>query len=175
MECRVAIISGIISVVVAVITSYISVKLTYSNEIQKNVYSEKENLYVEIFELIEQLQLNPYLVYSTEKFIQHLRLIKVKTNLYASREVLDILVPFYSKVMSIWSKYTDLYTSENAEKILQGRKFSADESGLEDERIELEFQQESELFMENNLIETEEITNFLNNLAIQIRSELKTE
>ena len=78
--------------------------------------------------------------------------------------------------MVFWNKYTELFESEDAEKELQARQDYAKETeGLSAEQIEWEFQQEAEMFMEQNLISEEEITDLLNNLSTQVRSELKTE
>lgn len=75
----------------------------------------------------------------------------------------------------MWAKYTDLYDSEKAEIELSNRKeLLAEEYNESPELIEYEFEQNAELFTENNLITECEITDILDRLAIQIRAELKT-
>lgn len=168
--------SAIISLLVAVISSWFSAKRAYEKEIQKSVYEERENLYVEMFRLLEHLQKSPVLLYNTKEFINPLRGLNAKANLYASKEVLVIFNPLYKRILTIWDKYTDLYDSEKAETELSNRRALFAEEGNESpERIEYEFEQEAELFMGSHQITESEIADILNNLAIQIRTELKTE
>ena len=176
MEMKDVLISAVISVVVAALTGWFTAKQSYRKEIKKTVYEERQKLYIELFSLLEKLQNRPFLIYNYEQFIQPFRLIKARTNLYASRKVLEILIPFNNRVMVFWNKYTELFESEDAEKELQARQDYAKETeGLSAEQIEWEFQQEAEMFMEQNLISEEEFTDMLNNLSTQVRSELKTE
>lgn len=167
--------SAVISLLVAAISGRISAKQSYAKEIQKSIYKERENLYVEMFRLLEQLQKSPVLLYNTKEFVNPLRGLNAKANLYASKEVLVIFSPFYDRILTIWDKYTDLYDSEKAETELNNRKALFAEEGNESpERIEYEFVQDTELFMENHLIAESETADILNRLAIQVRRELKT-
>lgn len=176
MDYTSVLISAGISIIVASVTGWFSAKQSYSKEIKKSIYEERQKLYIEIFSLLEQLQRTPYLIYNSEQFIQPFRQAKAKTNLYASREVLNILIPLNTRIMEIWNKYIDLFESEEAEKALENRRYEAEEKGdTPVEQIELEFEYEVELYMEQNLIPTEEIDDYLNSLATQIRAELKTE
>lgn len=176
MEMKEVIFSGIISIIIAAITGWISGKQAYRREIKKSIYEERQKLYIEIFSLLEQLQYRPYLIYNYEQFIQPFRLIKTKTNLYASREVLAILVPFNDKVMTLWNRYSELFDSEEAVKELQNRQeYEKEINGTSLEQTEWEFQQEADHYMETNLISRDEVMGFLNSLSTQIRSELKTE
>lgn len=176
MDWETTIISSVIAIVVAAISGWISAKQSYAKEIQKSIYKERENLYVEMFRLLEQLQKSPVLLYNTKDFINPLRELNARVNLYASKEVLVIFNPFYNRILTIWNKYTDLYDSEKAETELSNRKASLCEEGdTSVERIEYEFEQEAEVFMESHLIADVEIIDTLNRLATQIRAELKTE
>lgn len=175
MDWKTTIISSMIAIVVAAISGWISAKQSYAKEIQKSIYKERENLYVEMFRLLEQLQKSPVLLYNTKDFINPLREMNARVNLYASKEVLGVFNPFYNRILTIWNKYTDLYDSEKAETELSNRKaLFAEEGNESSERIEYEFVQDAELFMENNLIVESEIADILNRLATQIRAELKT-
>ena len=176
MEMKDVILSGIVSIIAAAITGWISGKQAYRKEIKKSIYEEKQKLYIEIFSLMEQLQYKPYLIYNYDQFIQPFRQIKAKTNLYASREVLAILIPFNNKVMAIWNRYTELFESEEANKELQNRQeYEKEINGTSPDQTEWEFQQEADHYMETNLISKDEVIDFLNSLSTQIRSELKTE
>ena len=176
MEYISEIISTIISIVVSAAIGWFSAKQSYNKEIQKTIYEERQKLYIETFELLEQLQHTPYIIFNTEKFVQPFRKIKAKANLYASREVLDILEPFNDKTADIRDRYIDAYESEAALRELESRKLIAEESAdATDEQIEWEFQQEADAFIEKNAFKQEEIDEVLRKLALQIRTELKTE
>ena len=69
-------ISALVSIFIAGITGWISAKQAYRREIRKSVYEKRQELYIEVFELFEKLQNNPYLVYNYEQFIQPLNQIK---------------------------------------------------------------------------------------------------
>lgn len=168
--------SAAISLLVATISGWISAKQSYAKEIQKSVYEEREKLYIEIFKLIELLHKSPLLLYNTKKFIEPLRGLNAKVNLYASKEILTIFTPFYHNVLTSWNKYTEMFDSEEAESELYNRKtLLSEEDNMSVERIEYEFEQEAELFMKSHLIAEDELVDILNRLATQIRAELKTE
>ena len=169
------IVSTVISTAFSVVAGWVSVKLTYNTEIKKTIYEKRQDFYVELFALFEQLQQEPELVYNSIKFIQPLRHIKAETNLYASREVLNITIPFYQEIMAVWKNYIELYESEKALKELSNRQTIDKECGISPEETEWRFIQEAESYMAENLISDERINEFLNMLATQIRTELKTE
>ena len=175
-DYAVALINAAISIIVAAIVGWVSAKQSYNKGIRKTIYEERQKLYIETFELLEQLQHTPYIMFNTEKFVQPFRKIKARANLYASREVLDILKPFNDKIVDIRDRYIEAYESEAALKELEGRKLIAEESGdTTTEQVEWEFQQEADAFMERNVIHQDEIDEVLRKLAFQIRAELKTE
>lgn len=151
MDWETTIISSLITIIVAAVSGWISAKQSYSKEIQRSVYEEREKLYIEIFELFELLHKSPFLLYNTKKLIEPLRGLNAKANLYASEKVLAIFTPFYDNVLARWDKYTDLYNSETAESELNNRKALLCKDGdTSAEKIEHEFEQEAALFMEKS-------------------------
>lgn len=169
-------ISALVSIFIAGITGWISAKQAYRREIRKSVYEKRQELYIEVFELFEKLQNNPYLVYNYEQFIQPLNQIKARTNLYASRKVLEILTPFNKRIKELWNKYYNLFESENALEELQNCKYEAElEGNVSDDQVERKFQLEADMYEEKNLISGEEIADVLERLSKQVREELKTE
>ena len=169
-------ISALVSIFIAGITGWISAKQAYRREIRKSVYEKRQELYIEIFELFEKLQNNPYLVYNYEQFIQPFNQIKARTNLYASRKVLKILTPFNKRIKELWNKYYNLFESENALEELQNRQYEAELGGnVSDDQVEWKFQLEADMYEEKNLISGEEIADVLERLSKQVREELKTE
>jgi hypothetical protein len=102
--------------------------------------------------------------------------IKARTNLYASRKVLEILTPFNKRIKELWNKYYNLFESENALEELQNCKYEAElEGNVSDDQVERKFQLEADMYEEKNLISGEEIADVLERLSKQVREELKTE
>ena len=176
MEVKVTLINAFISIVVAAVTGWFAAKQSYSREIKKTVYAERQNLYIDLFSLLEELLHTPLILFNNAKFIQPFREMKIKANLYASDAVLALLLPFNDEVIEKWEKYAGLYDSEPAENEIQNRLIRAKENAESSrDQIEYEFQQEEELYMEQNAISDDEVRELLNKLSFQIRSELGTE
>jgi hypothetical protein len=165
----------IVPIIVAAATGWFSSKLAYRKEVKQTVYEKRQELYMEIFSMLEQLQRQPYLVFDYDRFVQTFYQMSAKAKLYASDNVLILLTPFIDEVLNTWDGYSDLFLSENAEIELQNRKENATKTvTCSIEQIEHEFNQDTDAYMERNLIPKEGIINLLDKLALQIRSELKT-
>lgn len=161
--------------IIAAISGCISAKLSYSKEIKRSIYLEREKLYIEMFNLLEHLKESPYIMYDTEQFVYPLRNIKTKANLYASESVLEIITPFYERILNVWNKYVDMFDSEKAEMELQNRKTeNTYNNASSSEQVELEFEREAEMYMKRHLLSDDEIADTLNKLSTKIRLELKT-
>lgn len=175
MDYRATIVSAAISIIVAAITGWITAKQSYSREIKKSIHEERQKLYIEIFELLEQLQRFPYLIFNDDGFVQRFRTMSARTKLYASKKVLNIISPFIGDAMDTWKKYNELYRSEAAEQELHNRQYEAEETdGISAEQIEYEFDKEAELFMDQHIIPNDRTAKLLDVLSAQIRSELRT-
>ena len=157
-----------ITIIISAITGYFSSKIAYNREIKRRIYDEREKTYIALFKLIEKLKGNPFLVYNSTEFLIPFSEIKAKLNLYASQEVLNIIVPFNDKVNEISTRYFDLFDSVEAHKTKAARLEQEDAT-------ELELLQEEELYMENNVIDKEYVNEMFSRLISQIRQELKTE
>lgn len=161
--------AGVIStIIIAAITGYISSKIAYGREIERRIYIEREMVYVDLFELLEKLKRNPYLVFNSIKFLDPFVKLKARLNLYASQEIIDIISPLNDKICDISEEYFARFDSIEGEMIKENR--------IEYENTtELELQQEEVLYMEKNVIDSIYVEDVLCCLISQIRQELKTE
>lgn len=152
---------------ISAITAWFSTKIAYLNEVQKRVYDERERTYIILFELIEKLKRNPYLVFNSTDFLIPFGELNAKLKLYASQNVINMVSPLYDKICDISEKYFDLFDSAEGQRIK--------ENFIEHENAtEYELQNNEELYMENNVIDSEYVKKVLNDLIYQIRKELKT-
>lgn len=162
------IVNTIITIFVAIFTAKITTQITYNSEIKKSIYQEREKAYILLFQMVEKLNRNPYLIYNFADFIIPLRKLKARLNLYASQKVLDIITPLNEKICDSSEKYSELFNSPEALDIRNSRL----ENG---EITELELQHEEEIYMDNNVIERKFVEEIFLDLITQIRSELKTD
>ena len=90
---------------ISAITAWFSTKIAYLNEVQKRVYDERERTYIILFELIEKLKRNPYLVFNSTDFLIPFGELNAKLKLYASQNVINMVSPLYDKICDISEKY----------------------------------------------------------------------
>lgn len=160
------IINAIISIIVAGITGYFSAKITFKVEIKRKIYTEREETYIELFKLVDQLRHNPYLVFNSNDFLCPFKEVKARLNLYASRDVHNIITPLNEIILDISSKYFELFDSPEA--------LSVKEARIEHDGVtEAELQQEEELYLDQNVIDKSFVEKVLIDLIAKIRQELK--
>lgn len=159
--------SIIVPIVISIITAYFSTKIAYNKEVQKRIYDEREKTYIELFELVEKLKKNSYLVFNSTDFLIPFGELNARLKLYASQNVINVVSPLYDKIYNTSEKYFDLFDSAEGQRIK--------ENFIEHENAtEYELQNNEELYMENNVIDSEYVKKVLNDLIYQIRKELKT-
>ena len=150
----------------AVVDNWLCNKRAYDIELKRNVYEKRKETYCELLGIIEELRETPALVFNSTKFLVPFKKIKKRLNLYASREVINILDPFNRRVLDVSEKYFELFDSVEAQKIKEGR---IEHDGI----TELDLQQEEERYMERNMIDSQCIEEIRVSLFEQIRKELK--
>lgn len=154
------------SSIVAGIISFITTKNTFKYEIKRKIYDEREETYILLFNLIDQLRNNPFLVFNTNDFLKPLNEAKARANLYASQEVLDIIKPLNNKIIEISNEYFQKYCS------LDSINYHDDCKEYEG-TTDADLIQEEEEYIEQNVIDISFVENVLGNYVLQIRQELK--
>ena len=146
MEMKTIIVSGIIPLALAVITAIITSKLTLKQEVKKQIYSKRETVYIKLFELLDALQNDRYLVYHREEFADPLKKLRPELYLFASLEVLNIFEPFYQRARSVIEAYWDRFDGREYEM----QKITRAECNNETED---DFKQQEEQYMDQHLID----------------------
>lgn len=80
-------ITSIITVVIAIITAWITGKFTFKSDIKKYLHSKREEIYISLFELLDQLISDQTLIYDDE-FKSSLIKFKPRLKLIASKSVI---------------------------------------------------------------------------------------
>ena len=176
MDYRNEILSALIATVIAIITGWITARQTYKGEIKKSVYEEREKLYVDLFNILDNLQRHPDILYDSLNFVTEYKLIWAKVNLYASEDVLHIMQSFNVKLNEYWNRYNTIYSDEQIEREIEKRLYEDEQEGKCTQRSEIEFliNQEEEYFLRNNQINPADIQKIMETLSYQIRKELMT-
>lgn len=166
----------VVSIVFAAVTGYIAAQQAYKGEIKKSIYEKREKLYVDLFTLLDSLQRNPGIMYNYSKFITEYKQIRAKSYLYASDEVLRLLIPFNDKLSHYWQTYEKLYSDNEINREIDKRLYEAEENGQTFIRDEIEYilNQEEERFIEENQLSIGSIQEIMQDLSLQIRKELKS-
>lgn len=164
-EATIAIISGLLSVFIAVITALITSKLTIRQEEKKIVYEKREKVYTDLFNLLFLLKDDPYLVYNNPQFLKPLSDLRTHLNLFASQAVLNILEPFYDEAKKTAHSYWGEFGGEEYEKLKQ---MKLEYGGF----TELDIENEEEAYRESHLIDSQFIEDTLSQLVAEMRTDM---
>lgn len=107
-----AVISAVISLIVAGITSWFSAKLAWKSEIKKRLYDKREEAYYNLFDLMLLLRDNPCFLFNYEQMISPFMELRTQLNMYASHHLIELLEPFYNKMCSIYSEYANRFEAD---------------------------------------------------------------
>ncbi len=163
--------------VVSVIVAYLTAKLTYRNEIGKNLYEKRQKIYFELFERLDKLKKNKYLIYNYT-FIIELNELKPSIYLFAGKKVKNEFESLYRSIEIAYQKYTELFESEEQinrengmmeeERISKG--YSYEEAKAYVEEIILK---EKEHFMYNHCISEKDLLMQITRIVSRMRIDLR--
>ena len=166
-DIKITIISSITALIVALVTAFFTSKQTIKQEIKKAVYEKREEAYIMLFDLLNSLLDNPYLVFNRDVFLKPLTDLRTKLNLFASQNVLDNLEPFYNKIMDTSSSYSDKFEVEEyfATKVARIEYGDVTESDI---------LREEEEYQKAHLIDRKEIYEVIGKLVAAMRKDMGT-
>lgn len=121
---EIVILTGIVSMVSAIISSFVTTKLTQKNEIRKRILEERTKLYFEIFPKIDTLINHPENIAYEKYWVEFMHL-KAKMKLLASKTTFRE----YEKLFNL------LADSVNAIDIYDGMKRGEDCSNFDQESL----------------------------------------
>lgn len=164
-ELQIVVYSGIISLVISIITAIVTSKQTLKQEVKKRIHEHREEVYVECFDLLQQVKDDPFFVFNNTLFFQPFCSLRTKLNLYASQEVLDILEPFYREAKGINETYWALFSGEEYESLKQAR---AEHEGV----TEVDFQHEEDRYMANHLLDEKLVATTFEKMVAAMRKDM---
>ena len=160
-------ISGGVSIIVAIITAIITSKLSIRQEEKKSIYAKRESAYIALFDLLNSLQDNQYIIFNQTDFVKPLSVLRTKLNLFASQDALDIFEPFYQKIKKTAIEYWNKFEGEEYENYKSNRI-------QYDNATELDLLQEEELYQKDHLLNSTEVNQTIEDLVIIMRKDMGT-
>ena len=130
--------------IIAIITAIITSKITIREEVKKQVYERREDLYIKLFDLLVMLSDNPYSVFNHKDFIMPLRNLRSELNLFASNDLINSFEPLYNIINKTFIDYT-VKIDETYLMSLDARK----ENGETND----DFEREQDEYQKHNLID----------------------
>lgn len=166
-EIKVAVIGGLFSLIVSIIAAIITSKLTLKQDVKKRIHEKQEEVYIACFDLLQSVKDDPYLVFNNERFYSPLRSLRTKLNLFASKEVISELEPFYVEAKLTITEYWSLFEGEEYEMLKISKK---EYEGL----TEIDFQNEEKLYIENHLLDADLVKTTMSNIVEAMRKDIGT-
>lgn len=166
MEIREIVFNVLVPCVIAIITTVITARVTLAKEIKKSIYDERKLLYENLLQEMTRLAADRSFMFCSD-YIYELERLKTQLDCVASKGVLKIINPVVEEICLKNHKHYELFCSPEATSLQDSRK----ECGEVDD---LQLQQEEELFIERNLIDSKTIEKVIMLLKEQIRKEIKT-
>lgn len=166
-----------ISLIVSILTSWVTSKCAFKSDIKKYLYSKRETLYFELGECLDELLIDLSNVYE-EDYKEKLYLFKPRVKLIASNGVVND----YKKIMNVYNKYyfklqefiskNDPTMDENNYEHVTNEFGEEDDMPHFDERDINNYEHSLEEFKENNYPQTQEIQRMINNIIDAMRKDL---
>lgn len=171
------VITALLSLITAIITSLVTTSLNYKNTVKKWVLEKRSELYLRFYKNAEELLKNPEKSFDDDYFNEILK-VKPEMKLLSSNETFDAFKQFYEFIRNIKVGYNK-YCSENNPETDPERVFiGVDEDGepYEDRYVTEEdmndFYDNCENYKENNMPKTEEISRHIELLYQAMRDDL---
>ena len=158
----------ITNLIIPITVSYITARTTLSRTIKKQIYDKRETVYFELFQLLDNLLKNPYLVYQHKEFVLPLTNMRIKLKLFASQKLINKFERLYDAILTTFERYQEKYRSETALSTNEARKSEGDvtEQGLLDEE---------ESYCKKHLLNEELLSERIEEIITAMRKDLKVD
>lgn len=174
------IIPTVLSIISAFITSLITHKLTYSNDVKRIIHDERKSLYFKLFSEIDKLLSNHMLVFDSS-YIQTLKNYKPSIKLMASDKVVSAYKDLYEFVGNKYSLCIAFINKNDPRKDMRNYEFTYDDNGDEiliphiiDSDIQM-YENYLEQFKRDNAPSYDEIEKYVQNIYTRMRKDLKSD
>ena len=169
----IVLIASLLSMIVAYVTS----RWTYSNEIGKNLYEKRQNLYLEVFELLYSVKIDNIRMID-EKLYLELEKIYPRVIMFSSSEFKKKFQIFLDNLKESYKAYSDKFLSKefikNQTNLIEYKREQENISREEAERlIEEEAENQRYEFLSEEFIRSDNFEKFILEITEIMRSDLK--
>lgn len=158
----------ITNLIIPITVSYITARTTLSRTIKKQIYDKRETVYFELFQLLDNLLKNPYLVYQHKEFVLPLTNMRIKLKLFASQKLINKFERLYDAILTTFERYQEEYCSETAFFTNEARK-------SEGNVTEQELLAEEESYRKKHLLDEKLLSKRIEEITTAMRKDLKVE
>lgn len=152
-------ISGIVALLTAIITLHCDKK--------RKIHEKQELLYIDIFDALTTLRVDPDCIFSDEYF-SLIRKLSSQAQLFASSDVLKLFVPLYNKIQESNVSYAETFRTIEYESEKRSRLEMLGET-------EIVFQQEEESFAIAHRLPKEYVDETIIQISKAMRKDVGTE
>lgn len=138
-----------------------------SHDKKRKVFEKQEASYLQLFELVCSLQINPDHIYE-DNYFEQLNQLRFSLKLFASVDTLNIFEEFYQDVRQRHGKFYDKFVSNASinEKEMR-RQFEGTTDDI--------FKREEDEFAKANQISSEQLTAYISKMTQQMRFDIGTD
>lgn len=154
----------VISLLISVVTAYVTSKLTLCHDQKKEIYTRREEVYAELFDLLQRLKNEPSIQFNRKEFILPFENLRPRINLFASQNIVNKSESIYDEVKTTFDEYCRLFDGEEyvMQKII----------GIQNGKTELEFDQQEEMYINNHLLEPTQLAKTIDQLVADMRKDI---
>ena len=163
-EILVTLIGGSITLVASAGTAWLTARHGYRKQHKQHLYEERERVYVEVFNILQELRDHPYYIFNFEKIVAPLKSTRTTISFYGSAKLIDELEKCYKRISSVFEKYDELFGEE-----YEMQKSARMELNGE---TELDFEREIEQYQDNHILSDMEIVDMQKRIIAIMRKDL---
>ena len=163
-EILVAVIGGGITLVVSAVTAWLTARHEYRKQLKQHLYEERERVYIDVFNILQELRDHPYYIFNYEKIVEPLKSTRTAINFFGSAQLIGELEKCYKRISTVFEKYADKYGEEYEMQKLARMELNGE--------TEFDFEREIEQYQENHIICDTEIADMQKQIIEIMRKDL---
>lgn len=103
----------LLPLVVAVVASWITVRLTVKSERRKMLGEIRRSVYMRAIRILSAMEENPTIIFE-EKYYKYLKDVKLQLEVYADKEINELFIKLWNDIQKKYSDYLDEFKSVEA-------------------------------------------------------------
>lgn len=163
-EILVTLIGGGITLAVSTVTAWLTARNEYRKQLKQHLYDERERVYIEVFNILQELRDHPYYVFDYEKIVALLKSTRTTISFYGSAQLIDELERCYRRISSVYEKFAELFDEEYEMQKSARMEFNGE--------TEMDFEREIEQYQDNHILNDMEIVDMQKRIIAIMRKDL---